>query len=284
MYVPAHFALSTQDCVAILARLGAADLVTVHEDGPDATYLPWEYVGSGAALPGGGAPGPLGSLIGHVARNNPQGMRTPVAPALVIAHAGDHYVSPMDLPSRTEHGKIVPTWDYITVHAHGELVRHDDPEWILASMRVLTERHERSWAAKVACTIPARTGPARTIPARTGPAQPDPAIPSPAIPGPAAPDPAGAGGRTWSVADPPAEFVDRMVRAVVGLELRITRLVGKAKMSQNKAPADVEGEIAALQARGMDELAAFKREVSLPAAVRRHELLADVGRRYRARQ
>ncbi len=243
MYVPAHFALATPDCVAILRRMGAADLVTVHEDGPDATYLPLSYVAAGQALPGGGTPGPLGSLVGHVARDNPQGTRTPIAPALVIAHAGDHYVSPMDLPSRTEHGKIVPTWDYVTVHAYGELVRHEEPDWILATMRDLTDRHESAWAAQH-----------------------------------------GPGSGTWSVADPPAEFVTRMVRAVVGLELRITRLAGKAKMSQNKAPADVEGEIAALEARGMGDLATFKRDVSLPAAVRRRELLADVGRRHRERQ
>lgn len=240
MYVPGHFALATPDCLAILRQLGAADLVTVHEDGPDATYLPLAYVGSEERLPGGGQPGPLGSLVGHVARNNPQATRTPIALALVIAHAGDHYVSPMDLPSRAEHGKIVPTWDYVTVHAYGELVRHDDPEWILASMRDLTQRHEEQWAGNEA--------------------------------------------PTWSVDDPPAEFVERMVRAVIGLELRVTRVVGKAKMSQNKAPTDVEGQIAALEARGMAELAAFKREISLPAALRRRELLADVGRRHRERQ
>lgn len=244
MYVPAHFALATDDCVAVLRSLGAADLVTVHEDGPDATYLPLQYVEGGATLPGGGEPGPLGSLIGHVARNNPQGSRAPLGPALVIAHAGDHYVSPVDMPSHAGHGKIVPTWDYVTVHAHGTLVHHEDPDWILASMRDLTDRHERTWAGTA--------------------------------PGPNAP--------TWSVQDPPAEFVARMVKAVVGLELRITRLVGKAKMSQNKAPADVAGEIAALSARGLDDLARFKTEVSLPAAERRHQLLADVGRRHRERQ
>lgn len=244
MYVAAHFALATSDCITILRRLGAVDLITVHEDGPDATYLPLEYVAAGAQVPGGGDPGPLGSLVGHVARNNPQGTRTPIAPALVIAHAGDHYVSPVDLPSHTEHGKIVPTWDYVTVHAYGELVRHEDPAWLAASMRALTDRHEADWAA------------------------------------------AGGGeaAATWSVDDPPTEFLNRMLRAVVGIELRITRLVGKAKMSQNKAPQDVAGEIAALEMRGLADLARFKKEVSLPAALRRHELLADVGRRHRERQ
>lgn len=255
MYVPAHFALPTDACIAILSRLGAADLITVHEDGPDATYLPLDYVPAGGELPGGGAAGPLGSLVGHVARNNQQASRTPSGPALVIAHAGDHYVSPIDLPSHADHGKIVPTWDYVTVHAYGELVHHEDPDWLLATMRTLTDRHEADWAVGARGS----TGPGGAAGAG----------------GPGGP------GETWTVEDAPREFVDRMVRAVVGLEVQVTRLVGKAKMSQNKAPADVEGEIAALSARGLDGLAAYKRDVSLPAAIRRRELLADVGRRHR---
>lgn len=240
MYVADHFALPAQDCVAVLAGLGAADLVTAYDDGLDATYLPLQYVDAGATMPDGEASGPLGSLIGHVARNNPQGLRVPVGEALVVAHAGDHYVSPTDLPSHADQGKVVPTWDYVTVHAYGELVLHDDPAWILAGMRELTDRHEAQWAAP--------------------------------------------GGDLWSVDDAPADYVERMVRAVVGLEVRITRLVGKAKMSQNKSPEDVAGEIAALESRGLTELADYKRGVSLPAAVRRRELLADVGRRHRDRR
>lgn len=245
MYVAAHFALTEHDCLRILADVGAADLVTVHEEGPDATYLPLDLVRAGATLPDGRAPGPLGSLVGHVARNNPQGLRAPIGPALALAHAGDHYVSPADLPSHagpdgTGSGTVVPTWDYVTVHAYGDLVLHDDPAWILSTMRALTERHERAWA------LP--------------------------------------GSPTWSVDDAPADFTERMIRGVIGIELRIDRLVGKAKMSQNKAPADVAGEIAALEARGMHELAAYKRDVSLPAAQARADLLADVGRRHRARR
>ena len=241
MYVPAHFALTDAECAVVLARMGAGDLVTVHagEEGtpePDVTFLPWQYVPGPGELdsedPGAG----LGSLVGHLARNNPQVRRPVIGPAIVVVHDGDHYVSPVDLPSHDD-GRVVPTWDYVTVHAHGELVLHDDPEWILASMAPLTDRHEHTW------------------------------------------NDAAGGGRTWTVEEAPPEFVERMLRAVVGVELRLTHLVGKAKMSQNKTPADVAGEIAALEARGRHDLAAYKREVSLPAAQRRHDLLAGLRRR-----
>ncbi|GAB48933.1 putative negative transcriptional regulator [Mobilicoccus pelagius NBRC 104925] len=258
VYVPAHFALTDAGCLRILARMGAGDLVTVHagDDGmpePDVTFLPWEYVPAPAGEPDGEVTDAsesigLGSLVGHLARNNLQVRRPVLGPATVVVHEGDHYVSPVDLPSHDDGGRVVPTWDYVTVHAHGELVLHDDPAWILATMRPLTDRHEHVWAE--------------------------------AVPGmPATPGTSGGAGTTWSVDDAPQEFVDRMLRAVVGVELRLGRVVGKAKMSQNKTPADVAGEIDALEARGRDDLAAFKREVSLPAAQRRHDLLADLRKR-----
>jgi transcriptional regulator len=54
----------------------------------------------------------------------------------------------------------------------------------------------------------------------------------------------------WSVDDAPERFVSGQLRAIVGLELRITRVEAKLKLSQNRAVDDVEGVIAGLQARG----------------------------------
>lgn len=65
------------------------------------------------------------------------------------------------------------------------------------------------------------------------------------------------------------------------IEVPITRWVAKAKMSQNKTPADVEAEIVELRGSGRQEAAAYKQAVSLPAAQRRAQVLADVGRRRR---
>lgn len=224
MYVPEHFALSDDEIVSILASMGAGDLVTVHEDGPDATFLPFHYD------PEPAADAPHGRLLTHMARNNGQWSRPRVAPSLVIVHAGDHYVSPSDLPGHDDARAIVPTWDYITVQAFGTLVVHDDVTWLRSQLNAITDRHEAAIGA------------------------------------------------TWRVDDPPAAYVNRMIRAIVGAELRIERWVGKAKMSQNKTPEDVAAEIAALERQGRSDLAAYKRYISLPHAIARRELMAEVAK------
>jgi transcriptional regulator len=78
-----------------------------------------------------------------VARNNDQWRRAPRGQAMVIAHGPDAYVSPSSYASKAEHGRVVPTWNYATVHVHGRLVVHDDPAWVEALVRRLTDHHER---------------------------------------------------------------------------------------------------------------------------------------------
>lgn len=224
MYVADHFALNDDDIAAILSTMGAGDLITVHDEGPDATFLPFQYEPEAAQ----GAP--HGRLLAHVARNNTQCSRPCVGPSLVIVHGGDHYVSPSYFPGHDEGRAVVPTWDYITVQAYGRLVVHDDAVWLRAHVEALTERHEA------------------------------------------------AEGSAWRVNEAPEEYLTRMTRAIVGLELLIERWVGKAKMSQNKTPEDVRAEIAALQRQGAAELAAYKQYVSLPHAIARRELMAQIAK------
>jgi transcriptional regulator len=59
----------------------------------------------------------------------------------------------------------------------------------------------------------------------------------------------------WSVDDAPRAFIEGQLRAIVGIELAITRIEAKAKLSQNRSPADVEGVIAGLRERGDKEMA-----------------------------
>ncbi|MFN8079320.1 MAG: FMN-binding negative transcriptional regulator [Kineosporiaceae bacterium] len=91
----------------------------------------------------------------------------------------------------------------------------------------------------------------------------------------------GVGG--YRVDDVPAEHLARQLRAIVGLELRITRIEAKAKMSQNKSPVDVAGIVSGLRAEGggafAEQTAAWMDEYSTAAARRRAELLAEVARR-----
>jgi transcriptional regulator len=138
MYVPAHFAPSDDDVREALRHPGAPDLVTATADGLLSTMLPlvWDPPGSRPGL------GPWGALLGHVARNNAQWKTPAIGEAMVIVRGPDAYISPGWYATKRAHGRVVPTWNYVTVHAYGQLVIHDDPAWLEANVRRLTETHE----------------------------------------------------------------------------------------------------------------------------------------------
>jgi transcriptional regulator len=129
VYVPAHFAAPADAVDQLLAAPGAVDLVSSTAGGLTATTLPM--------LHDAGA----GTLTGHLARTNPQ-WRDTVGDVLVIVRGPDAYVSPGWYASKAEHGRVVPTWDYVRAHVHGELMVHDDAAWLDAHVRRLTEAHE----------------------------------------------------------------------------------------------------------------------------------------------
>jgi transcriptional regulator len=138
MYVPGHFAAADDAVHELLANHGAADLVTATPDGLVATLLPFVYEREN------------GRLLGHVARNNDQWRRPAMGDALVIARGPDAYISPSWYASKDEHGRVVPTWNYLTAHVYGRLTVHDDPDWVAGVVRRLTEHHEsgqpRPWS------------------------------------------------------------------------------------------------------------------------------------------
>jgi predicted FMN-binding regulatory protein PaiB len=70
--------------------------------------------------------------------------------ALVIVRGPDAYISPSWYVSKAEHGRVVPTWNYLTAHVYGRLVVHDDPTWVGALVRRLTDKHETDSALEVA--------------------------------------------------------------------------------------------------------------------------------------
>ena len=193
MYIPAHFAPDDETVGELLRNHGAADLVTLTEQGLVATMLPFIY------LP---EVGEHGALYGHVARNNDQWKLPAVGDALAIVRGPDAYVSPTWYASKAEHGRVVPTWNYVTAHVYGRLVVHDEPGWTEDLVRRLTAKHEAANA------------------------------------------------HPWSVDDAPRAFIDGQLRAIVGIELLISRVEAKAKLSQNRPAADVAGVIAGLRERG----------------------------------
>lgn len=212
MYVPDHFRPTDDDVATLLANLDAADLITPTADGLLATFLPLIHEPAGASPEAG----EHGRLMGHVARNNRQ-WKTPVTgEALVIVRGPDAYVSPAWYATKREHGRVVPTWNYVTAHLHGRFAVHEERDWIERNVRALVARHEAG--------------------------RPEP----------------------WSVDDAPERYVEGQLRAIVGVEVVITRVEAKLKLSQNRSKADVDGAIDGLTATGdvrSLEMAALMRTV-----------------------
>jgi transcriptional regulator len=193
VYQPAHGRFKAGDPSALLAELSArvpATLVTLGAGGLRASILPMLFD------PGDG---PAGTLRGHLARPNPQWRDiSPDFEALAIFDGPDAYISPAWYEEKRRTGKVVPTWNYVTVLAYGSITLRPEPEWLLPHVRRLVERHEA--------------------------ARPDP----------------------WSIDDTPEGYVETQVKAIVGLELRLSRLEAKRKLTQNRSAADFEGAIAGL--------------------------------------
>ena len=138
MYLPSQF---REDRVPVLHdaidAAGLATLVTVEANALDASHVPMLLDRSAGAL---------GTLIGHLARPNPQWRAaTPDLPALAIFLGPDAYVTPSWYETKQQTGKVVPTWNYVAVHAHGRVRFFDDEERLLALVTKLTEAHEAPW-------------------------------------------------------------------------------------------------------------------------------------------
>lgn len=115
-----------------------ATLVTCTAGAPEANHLP---------LLIDPQPSPRGTLLGHVARANPLWLQDHARhEALVIFQGSQTYVTPSWYPSKRESGKVVPTWNYAVVHAHGPLIIHDDPVWLRDLVSRLTAKQEAQLA------------------------------------------------------------------------------------------------------------------------------------------
>ena len=87
-------------------------------------------------------PAPYGTLIGHVARANDHWRRAAHEPVLAIFLGAHGYISPNWYASKADSGKVVPTWNYVAVHAHGTLRTFEDPERLRGVVAALTDVHE----------------------------------------------------------------------------------------------------------------------------------------------
>jgi transcriptional regulator len=134
VYVPRHFEQSHLDLMqAALERIQVATLVTSGPDGLFVSHLPMMLERDS---------GPFGTLVGHLARANPHWSVGAGQPAVAIFFGPNGYISPNWYATKRETQKVVPTWDYIAVHARGTLRTFDQPERLLALITALTNLHE----------------------------------------------------------------------------------------------------------------------------------------------
>lgn len=195
MYQPQHFREDDRDAQHGLIRerpLGL--LVSAGRGGLVANLVPFTlYPDEGA----------FGTLRCHVSRANEQWRELQsVHECLVVFSGPQAYITPTWYATKRETGKVVPTWNYATVHVWGAPLVTDDPGWLRRQLDDLTAVHEGR-------------------------------LPTP-----------------WRVDDAPASYIEAQVRGIVGIELRLTRIEGKWKMSQNRPEADRVGVVAGLRRQG----------------------------------
>lgn len=183
MYAPSHFEETRLDTLHALVQAHPLGTLVTHTGaGLEADHIPFEIAAPSAAAP-------FGTLRAHVARANPL-WRQAGTGVLVVFQGPSAYVSPSLYAEKPISGKVVPTYNYAAVHAHGVLRAIEDPAWVLALLERLTARHEAARAAP------------------------------------------------WSVRDAPPEYIETLLKAIVGIEIPLARLQGKWKLSQNRPPAD----------------------------------------------
>jgi transcriptional regulator len=187
VYVPTAFEVGDPEQVAsLIAGIGVGHLVTHHDDGLQASFIPMLFDAD------------RGVVRGHLARANPHHRAIgDGAPALVIVTGADGYVSPSWYATKQVNAKVVPTWNYELVHVHGTARVVDDAQ-LEGIVRALTDRHEATMA------------------------------------------------EPWSVDDAPRDYIDAMLRAIVGVEVTVERIEAKRKLSQNRSSEDISGVIAGL--------------------------------------
>jgi transcriptional regulator len=212
MYVPGMFAISEPSEVQGLMKAHPFAVLVSHDsDGLVASHVPTVTRQDGD-----------GTIIEcHLARPNPHWKRLAAQPegeALMIFSGPDAYIRPGWYPSKAEHGKDVPTWNYAVAHAYGRAEIFEDGAWLLRHVTELSEQQESPYEMP------------------------------------------------WKTSDAPPSFIAALVRGIVGIQFRVTRIEAKAKMGQNRGERDALGAAAGLAERAEgDDLAVS----ALMRAVRR---------------
>lgn len=204
MYNPRHFEETRPQVLhSLMRQYPLATVVTQGQDELNANHIPLLFDATNANL---------GALQGHVARANPiLSDLTQAQEVLVIFQGPDAYVSPSWYEEKALSGKVVPTWNYLAVHAYGTISTHDDAGWLRQHLESLTSEHERGSLTP------------------------------------------------WQIGDAPSEYITRMLCGIVGIEIAISRIVGKWKLSQNKTATDQRAIVEGLREQERPQGAALAR-------------------------
>jgi transcriptional regulator len=200
VYVPEQFEESSIEVMhELIRRRPLATLVTIGPAGVEANHIPLTLIDQAGAF---------GSLRGHVARSNPLWQNHPQdTEILAIFHGPESYITPSWYASKAEDGKVVPTWNFVSVHARGRLRVVNDAKWLRSQLEILTAHNEKPFAHQ------------------------------------------------WAVSDAPHDFTEKLIESIIGIEIVITELKGKWKVSQNRPLRDRVSVIEGLHLHGQDEMA-----------------------------
>ena len=203
MYIPTHCEEHRVDVLHDLIRLHPlASLVVAVGGDLSVAHIPMVLQQRGQ----------FGTLVGHVARANSIWRQLAAVNAVAIFQGPQAYITPNWYASKQLHGKVVPTWNYAVVHAHGRPRAVHEPAWLLSQVSQMTVQQEAGQSP------------------------------------------------SWKVSDAPADYIERLLSAIVGIEMPIEVLRGSWKVGQKYSPADRRGVVAGLQgtedsqARAMAEL------------------------------
>jgi transcriptional regulator len=192
MYIPKSFNESNTEVMHDLIRAHPlSTLVTNSSTGLTANHIPFYLMANET----------YGLLQGHVARANPLWRDLSNTDVLVVFQGVNTYISPSWYVTKTQTGRVVPTWNYAAVHAYGMLRVIEDAAWLRAQLNALTTQQEARFE------------------------------------------------QPWVVDDAPLNYTDQLIEhAIVGIEITITRLEGKWKVSQNQPSENQCSVVEALNA------------------------------------
>jgi transcriptional regulator len=202
MYVSRHHQLDDQEAVlSLMASHPLGAWVCHSAQGLIANHVPF-FLDRTHGL--------HGTLMGHVSRANPVWCQLlPDTTSVVMFQGVQSYTTPTWYPSKAEHEKVVPTWNYLVAHAHGTARVVEDPEWMLDMLNRSTDANESKQVSP------------------------------------------------WRVGDAPPEFIAKLMRGIVGIEIEIDRLEGKLKASQDEDLQDRHGTVKGLQSNQSEQSCAM---------------------------